>query len=154
MQSDKLVVDRAPVGLELGLAGAADEAKPAALPFKVGPGPNQPRALIGQRRHLDLQHALARRRTVREDLEDQPGAVEDLDLPGLFQIALLHRRHRSVDQHKLDLVLLDPGAQFLDLAGAEQVPRMRLGQPHDLGALDLDPRQRLGQRHGLLECRA
>jgi hypothetical protein len=102
-QPGELFVDGAPVGLDLGLAGAADEAEPAALAFEVGPGPHQPGALVAERGHFHLQHALAGAGAVGEDLEDQPGPVEDLDPPGLFEVALLHRAHRAVDQHELDL---------------------------------------------------
>ena len=59
LDADHLIVDGAAVGFDLRLAGAADKAKAAALAFKVGPGAHKPRALVGQRRQFDLQHAFA-----------------------------------------------------------------------------------------------
>ena len=53
-QAHELSVDGAAVGLDLGFTGTANEAKPAALPFKVGPGPYQPCALVCESRHFDL----------------------------------------------------------------------------------------------------
>ncbi len=103
LDADHLVVDGAAVGLDLRLAGAADEAEAAALAFEVGPGADQAGALIAQGRKFDLQHAFAGAGAVGEDLEDQPGAVEKLDAPFLFQVALLDRADRAVDQHKPDL---------------------------------------------------
>ena len=148
-QAHHLFVDGAAVGLDLGFAGAAHEAKPAALTFKVGPGADQPRALIGERRQLDLKHALAGARAVGEDLKDQPGPVEELHAPFLFEIALLNGRHRPVDQHQVDLLGVEPLLQFGELARPEQMPRMGLGQAHDLSAQNLKPRQCQRERHCL-----
>ena len=122
-QADHLVVDGAAVSLDLRLAGAADEAEAAALPFEVGPRAHQPRPLIAERGQFDLQHAFAGAGAVGEDFEDEPGPVQDLDVPFLFQIALLHRADRAVDQHQLGLGLLQGGAQFIELARREQHPR-------------------------------
>ena len=91
-------------------------------------------------------------RAVGEDLEDQRGPVEQLDLPGAFQIALLHGRHRPVDQDQLDLVGLDAGAQFVQLARSEQRSGMRPRQAHDLLSRDLQPRQGDGEADGLGQC--
>ncbi len=115
-QAHKLFVDGTAVGLDLGFAGTADKAKPAPLPFQVGPGAHQSRALIGQCGHLDLQNAFTGAGAVGKNLKDQPGPVEQLHFPGLFQVALLDRRYRPVDQHKLDLIGLEQLFQLFDLA--------------------------------------
>ena len=148
-QLHHLVVDGAAVALDLRLARAADKAEAAALAFEVGPGPHQPRALVGQRGQFHLQHALARLRPVGEDLEDQTGAVQQLHAPFAFEVALLRRRHRPVDKHEPDAERPDPLLQLGHLARPEQKPRLRTGNAHHLGACDRQARQRRGQRHRL-----
>ena len=46
-------------------------------------------------------------RPLAEDLEDQPGAVEHLGVPGALQIALLHRAQLAVDDDQVDLLVAD-----------------------------------------------
>ena len=64
------IADQAPVGLDLGFTGTAEEAEAAALPLKVGPAPYQPSGLIIEMRELDLKPPFRSRRTFAENLED------------------------------------------------------------------------------------
>src|SRR4029077_4312110 len=66
----------APVELELRLARAAGAAEAAALSLEVRPAAHQARRQVLEARELDLQLAFVGLRALREDLEDQFGAVE------------------------------------------------------------------------------
>ena len=105
---DDALADQAAVGLDLGFAGAAQKAEAAALALQMGPAPHQPRALIGQMRQLDLQPPFPGARAFAEDFQDQRGAVQHLGVPGLLQIALLHRRELGVDDDDFRLERLAP----------------------------------------------
>ena len=56
-------------------------------------------------RKLDLQRAFAGARPLPEDLEDEPGAVDNLGLEGPLEIALLPGRQLGVDHHEIDRIL-------------------------------------------------
>src|SRR5689334_19454920 len=65
-----------------------------------------------QLRQLDLEFALAGAGTLGEDIENQGGAIENLALEKLFQIAALRRRKFVVEDDGVDLVLLTPFGEF------------------------------------------
>ena len=132
------LADQAAVDFELALARAAEKAETAALPLQMGPGAHQPRALIRQRRQFDLQPPLMGAGALTKDFENQAGAVDNLGLPAAFQIALLYRRERPVDDDKTNRVLGNQFPQFLDIAAAEQGARRRPRDAHDFGAHDLE----------------
>src|SRR6185437_5299281 len=70
-------------------------------------------------RQLDLERALARTRAPAEDFENQARAVDDLGAPGLLEIALLHRRDRTVHDHDRDFQALHQTGDLVDLALAD-----------------------------------
>ena len=113
------LADQAAIGFDLGFAGTAHEPETAALALQMGPRPHQAAALIIQMRQFDLQRAFLGLGAAAEDFEDQPGAVEDLGVPGLLEIALLDRRQRAIHHHQFDLVPGDEPDDLLDLALAE-----------------------------------
>src|SRR5690606_37377924 len=103
----------------------------ASLPFKVRPGPDQAAALIGKLRQFDLKLALARPCPFAEDLENEPRAVDHLAVPGAFEIALLDRRERRIDDDKTDLLGGNQLAKGFDSAAAEESRRPPMAEPDD-----------------------
>ena len=57
---------------------------------------------------------------VREYLEDQPGAIENLASPSLFKIALLHGSQGSVDDHRVGRRSANHVLHALDETASEQ----------------------------------
>ena len=97
------------------------------LPFKVGPCPHQACALIGQMRHFHLQHTFAGGRTIRKDFKDQTRSIKDLDLPFLFQIALLHGCDGSINQDQFNLMIVEQRFQLFQLTFPKQLPGCGFG---------------------------
>ena len=83
------VADHSAVQLDLRFAGAAAPADATALTLQVRPAAHQPGAQVLQARQFDLQLALVTSRTLREDLEDEEGAVVNRHAGMTFQISLL-----------------------------------------------------------------
>ena len=84
------VVDQPAVLFELLLAGAAD-ADAALVARQVGPHPLEPGQRVFELRQLDLEVGLVGPGVGGEDVEDDLGAVDDLDAERLLQVARLGR---------------------------------------------------------------
>jgi hypothetical protein len=110
--------DRAPVGLQLGLARSPG-ADTAAEALEVLPLPDQPRHQVGQLRQLHLQLALARACSLGEDVEDQRGPVDDLQTQALAQVPLLHGRQRVVGDEEVGRESTGRLADLLHLSAAK-----------------------------------
>ena len=84
-------VDRSSVGFDLGFTRSAEKAETAPLPFEVGPASDKPGFLVIEMREFDLKNAFACAGALAEDLENEPGPVQDLALPVALEVALLDR---------------------------------------------------------------
>src|SRR5260370_23886501 len=145
-------LDDSPVGLELGLARAAQTAESAALALEMGPRAHHPAFLIAQMRVLDLQRSFARMGALPENFQDQPGAVEHLGVPGLLEVALLHRRDGAIHDDEIDLEGLGDPGDLVDLALA-QVGRGPDVGDRDQPGLDHLEIDRAGKPDGFVEPR-
>ena len=125
-QAGHAVADHAPVGFDLGFARTAEEAETAALPLKVGPAADQSSGLVVKVGQFDLQATFRRRRPLPENLEDQAGPVDHLALQLFFQIALLDRGERAIDDDQFSLALGAGNVDVLDLPFPEQGASPRL----------------------------
>ena len=114
------LADHAAVGFDLRFAGATKEAKATALSLKVGPRSDEPTLLIIKMGEFDLQPPFSGCRSFTEDFEDQSGTIDNLTLEPVFQIALLDRRERTVDNYEFCLVLLASDGDVVDLTCAEE----------------------------------
>ena len=113
----------------------------------MSPGAHQAGPLVGEPRQLDLEPTLPGPRPAGEDLEDQAGPVDHLDLPGLLQVALLDGGQAVVDDGHVRIQGLAEGRDFLDLPGSEQRRWRALTKVDEQAVADLEvkrPRQPFG----------
>ena len=115
LQQRDAVEDDAAVGLDLCLTGAA-HADTAALTLEVGPHARQSRQQVLVLGELDLRLGAGRLRAAGEDVEDEARAVEDFHLQLALDVRHLLRGQVVVENHQADVVVLDVGAQLLELA--------------------------------------
>ena len=92
--------DQPAIGLELRLARSA-HADTAFLPLEVGPAADQPRGKVLELRQLDLQLAFRALGPLRENVEDQAGAIDDATIEFALEIALLRTGQRVVEDDEI-----------------------------------------------------
>jgi hypothetical protein len=105
---------------------------------------------VPELRELDLQLAFAAACALREDVEDEAGAVDDAALERCFEVALLHARQRVVEDDEVGVRLAPAVRDLLDLAPACERGRVRpLALPGDAtcdgGACRRGQRSELGE---------
>ena len=108
------VLDDTAVGLELRLPRATHPHTPT-LALEVRPQAGQSGEHIAILSQLDLRLGVGRGSSGGEDIKDEAGAVKDLDLQSLLNVAKLLGAELVVEDHDTDLVLLDEEADFLQL---------------------------------------
>src|SRR5690606_7785428 len=133
LQLDYLLLKDAAVSLDLRLSRSTKEAGAATLALEVGPATYQPSTLVLKVRQIHLQRAFSGARATTEDLQNNASSIEDLGVQTFFQIALLHRRQRMIDEDQLDFVLRHQFRNLLKLASADQGRGTRIVDGHDLG---------------------
>jgi hypothetical protein len=79
-------------------------------------------------RKFDLERALPGFGAAAENLENESGAIQNLGVPGLLQVALLNWRQGAIHHHEFDLVAGDGSYDLLDLALAEVGGRANLAE--------------------------
>ena len=120
------LVDEAPVRLELRLAGTAQTDSPF-LALQVRPSPHQPGGQVLELGELHLKFSLEGARPLREDVEDESAPVEDPARDMAFEVALLRRTQRLIEEDDLGLACRSRSPDFVGLAGAHE--EFRIGTP-------------------------
>ena len=94
-----------------------------------------------------MQLAFPRAGALAEDLEDQAGTVDDLDLPDLFQFALLPRRDGVIDDHEADILGCDGVLELFYPAASEKSRWIDLPQFDDVcgGYIQVDGQRKTGR---------
>ena len=150
------VVDPAAVRLELRLTGTATTDALAAgraatgLPGQLATPAAQALRLVPQLREFDLRLALGALGVLGEDVEDQRGAVDDLHLRPVLQVAQLAGRKLAVADDGVGAGGGDGVVQLVDLAASDEGRGVRLlasldeGVEH-LGSGGLGEQLELGQ---------
>jgi hypothetical protein len=67
---------------------------------------------------LNLELAFVSTGALSENIQDEPRAIKHTTLQHAFQIALLRRTQRVIEEHDFSLKLNDQGGNFRDLATA------------------------------------
>ena len=144
------VPDQPAVGLDLRVAGAAEEAESAALPFEVGPAADQATGLIVEMRKLDLKATLRGGGALSENLQDKPSPIDHFRADLFFQVLLLDRVQRRVDYQEVRVFRLRRCGNLLNLALTEQRGRPHGAHAERLRGDDVDS-DRFGKAFRLLD---
>jgi hypothetical protein len=110
--------EQSTVGFQLRFAGTA-QADTALLSLQVRPASHQPRREVLQLRELHLELTFEAARALREDVENEAGAIEHPTLQQCFEIALLARRQRVIEDDQVGALGLHLCTHLLRLTAAD-----------------------------------
>src|SRR5690606_11533093 len=111
----------------------------AAEPGQFGAASRQPGQQVAQLRQFHLQLALAGPCPLGEDIQDQLGAVQHTGVEGLLQVAGLGGAEVVVENDQVSAGFGHLPRQFLQLAAADEIRRVRAAAPLGDDAYRLGP---------------
>ena len=114
------VADQSPVGLDLGLAGAAEKTEAASLPLQMRPTTHQPTGLVIQMREFHLKTTFRRSGPLAEDFENETGPVDHLDANLVFQVPLLDGTQLRIDDQQFCFTVSDNLRDLFHLPAAQK----------------------------------
>src|SRR5437588_13131057 len=91
----------------------------------MAPHSSEPRKQILQLRQLDLESPFAAARALRENVEDELRAIEDLARKQILQVASLGRRKFVIVNNRRDVLVLERFLDQLRFAFSNVVPLRR-----------------------------
>ena len=112
------------VDLELLLAGPAPADPAGQARERAVLDLREPRQPVAQLGELDLELAVPGRGVLREDVEDQLGAVDHAQIEPLREVARLRRRQVLVEDDQVDVALEGADHELLEATGADQQLRI------------------------------
>ncbi len=118
------VAEQAAVRFELSFTRTA-KSDTALLALQVSPSPDEPRCEMLELRELHLKLAFEAPRALREDVENESGAIEHTAFEERLEVALLTRRERMIEHHEIRRERADLLADLFCLAAADEQTRIR-----------------------------
>src|SRR4051794_19223254 len=119
------LLDAAAIDFELGFT-RPPRPNAAGLTRQVSPHSREPRQQILQLRELDLEASFPAPGALREDVENELGAIENFTRKEVLQVAALGRRQLVVENHRGDVLVLERFLYQLRFAFADVIRRGRL----------------------------
>src|SRR5580704_3299379 len=103
-------------------------------------------------RQFDLERPFRGAGPSSEDLEDEPGPIDNFAPEASFEVALLHRRQRTIHDHQVYGAVFDLAGYRLDLALAKVSGWTDGAQGDDFRARDMEI-DGLGEPHSFIAPR-
>src|SRR3546814_18766208 len=113
-------LDQATIHFQLRVTRTAQSDAATALTLQMRPTTDQTGRDVLQLREFDLQLAFVRTRARRENVKNQAGAPEHACLDQSFELALLTRCQRMIEDHELGARCHGGSIEVLRFAGTDE----------------------------------